>query len=209
MSVRRAVGVLLLLTALPTTTGCASAAGNTPVAAPVATVASAPPIDNFRQVSAGIYRGAHPDDAGLDYLQRLGVKTIVDLEVADLVEAFPWEIDHEIAAARRRHIEVVRFPMSAFEAGLSDRFDKQMDALLATLRDPARRPLYVHCKHGQDRTGLVIGLERVFGEGWAPTAAHDEMIALGFHSFFLGLDGYFERKTSWIASDPAASRARP
>ena len=56
---------------------------------------------------------------------------------------------------------------------------------------------YVHCAHGQDRTGLVIGLERVIDEGWTPKAAHDEMLKLGFHPLFEGLNHYFEEKTGF------------
>src|SRR4051812_20011324 len=63
---------------------------------------TAPPITNFHEVRPGLYRGARPDDAGLDYLKRIGVKTIVDLEIADLVEAMPWSISHEEKAAKAR-----------------------------------------------------------------------------------------------------------
>jgi protein tyrosine/serine phosphatase len=59
------------------------------------------------------------------------------------------------------------------------------------------QPIFVHCAHGQDRTGLVIGLERVLIEQQAPQAAHDEMVKIGFHTMFIGLESYFERKTNW------------
>jgi protein tyrosine/serine phosphatase len=158
---------------------------------------TAPPITNFHEVRPGLYRGAHPDDAGLDYLKSIGVKTIVDLEVADLVEAMPWDITGEEKAAKARGIVWLHEPMSAFELGLSDRFDNEIESILAVLKDKAQGPVYVHCKHGQDRTGLVIGLERVLIEGWNPADAHDEMVKIGFHTGFLGLEDYFERKTNW------------
>jgi hypothetical protein len=81
---------------------------------------------NFHQVSDGIYRGGHPDAGGLLYLQQLGIKTIVDLEVGDFVEAAPWTISQEEDAAAAAGITLARFPMSAFEPALSDRFDAQM-----------------------------------------------------------------------------------
>lgn len=154
------------------------------------------PIANFKTVRPGLYRGGHPDSKGIDYLKKLGVKTIVDLEVGDFIEATPWSISDELDQAAKAKITVLRFPMSAFEAAESDRFDRQMDDILAVLGDAAKKPLYVHCKHGQDRTGLVIGLERVFVEGWTPKAAHDEMVKLGFHTGFVGLDSYFAKKTA-------------
>jgi tyrosine-protein phosphatase SIW14 len=159
---------------------------------------SAAPIANFHKVRAGLYRGGHPDAAGLDYLKKLGVKRIVNLEVGDFVEAFPWDITDELDEAHARGLTELRYPMSAFEPAVSGEFDRHMTQILALLKTATpSNAIYVHCKHGQDRTGLVLGLERVIDEKWAPKAAHDEMLKLGFHSFFLGLNHYFEEKTGW------------
>jgi protein tyrosine/serine phosphatase len=88
--------------------------------------------------------------------------------------------------------------MSAFEPAVSDRFDHNMVAIIALMKTATTEDaIYVHCKHGQDRTGLVVGLERVLNEKWAPAAAHAEMVRLGFHTSFLGLNEYFEKKTGW------------
>ena len=88
--------------------------------------------------------------------------------------------------------------MSAFEPAQSDRFDQQMDEILKVLKSASPTdPVYVHCKHGQDRTGLVIGLDRVINEGWQAQLAHDEMVKIGFHTSFLGLQEYFENKAHW------------
>ncbi len=90
--------------------------------------------------------------------------------------------------------------MSAFEPAGSHELDANMDAILAKRKDKSRMPIYVHCKHGQDRTGVVIGLERVVNEGWAPQEAHDEMVQIGFHTFFAG-----SRSTS--SARPAGTRS--
>lgn len=153
---------------------------------------------NFREVRPGLYRGGHPDTAGIAFLKAKGVERIVNLEVANFVEATPWAIRQELDDAKAAGLVDLRYPMSAFEPALSDRFDQQMDEITSLLKTATpEHPIYVHCKHGQDRTGLVIGLERVLGEGWKPEAAFDEMVAIGFHTFFLGLDEYFEEKTGW------------
>jgi protein tyrosine/serine phosphatase len=157
----------------------------------------AAPMENFQKVTEGIYRGGHPDAAGLDYLKKLGIKTDVDLEIGDLIEASPSVITEEQHEAEARGFTFINAPLSAFEPALSTRFDQQVEKVLSTLQDPASKPIYVHCKHGQDRTGLVIGLERVLIEHQTPQAAHDEMVKIGFHTEFLGLEAYFERKTSW------------
>src|SRR5690349_4861987 len=40
-------------------------------------------ILNFAKVSDVLYRGAQPDEAGIESLSRLGVKTIINLRMAD------------------------------------------------------------------------------------------------------------------------------
>ncbi|MFO0670711.1 MAG: tyrosine-protein phosphatase [Polyangiaceae bacterium] len=154
--------------------------------------------DNFVKVRDGLYRGAHPNAKNLDYLRSIGVHRILDLEVDDLVEAQPGDILLEETESLWKGIKLVREPMSAFEPAIRDEFDHRMDRVVALLKTATPTdPIYVHCKHGQDRTGLVIGLERVYVEGWTPAAAFNEMRERGFHTFFLGLDEYFERKTGY------------
>lgn len=155
------------------------------------------PLPNFVKVRDGLYRGGHPDAEGLDHLKELGVKTIIDLEIGDFIEARPADIDTELAQAQARGIRIVREPMAAYTPAISNAFDAKIEEALAILKDPAQGPVYVHCLHGQDRTGLVIGLERVFVEGWDPADAYAEMLARGFHTYYLGLNHYFENKTGF------------
>lgn len=150
---------------------------------------------NFLFVRDGLYRGGHPDAAALDYLSTLHVRTIVNLEIADGIEATSAQIAEEDRLATTRGFSVVHMPISAFEFGLSARFDERIRDAEAVLADPTAAPVYVHCLHGQDRTGLVIGLERVQRENWLPARAYAEMLSLGFHPLFHGLREYFERAT--------------
>jgi protein tyrosine/serine phosphatase len=57
---------------------------------------------------------------------------------------------------------------------------EEVDRALAVLLDPARRPVLVHCAHGEERTGAVIAAYRVVAEGWDPAAAEAEALELGF-----------------------------
>jgi tyrosine-protein phosphatase SIW14 len=150
-------------------------------------------IANFRALSGDLYSGARPGDAGLAYLKRIGVKTIVDLEFPNRMTGNASPIEHERIEAQRLGIDWVHKPISAF--AIVD--EAQMDAILAILRDPAARPVFIHCRYGRDRTPLVIALERVFDEGWSAQAAHDEMIEHGFRWPFITLSHYFEEKTGW------------
>jgi tyrosine-protein phosphatase SIW14 len=196
--------VALALLVLPAMVACSASAqdGSASSEAAVTEAPAAAPssasLANFVAVSPGLYRGGHPDGAGLDYLKSVGVKRIVNLEVGDFIEAFPWDISNELSDAKARGLTEIRYPMSAFEPAVSDEFDRHIDEILAILKTATPDDgIYVHCKHGQDRTGLVMGLERVVGEGWQPKDAHDEMVRIGFHTLFLGLEEYFENKTHW------------
>jgi protein tyrosine/serine phosphatase len=199
MSLKR-LHVALVLAAV-TVTGCAADGSPTELdaditAADEAALKSQEPLPNFREVSPGLYRGGHPNAQGIRQLKDKGITVIVDLEVADIIEATPGVIAQELRDARDAGITVVRFPMSAFEPALSDRFDTQMTAALAELAKASpSNPTYVHCRHGQDRTGLVVGLHRVVNEHVPAAKAYEEMKSLGFHTYFIGLREYFERRT--------------
>jgi len=143
------------------------------------------PLGNFHVVAPGIYRGARPDAAGLRRLAALGVKTIIDLDNdVDVV-------DGEARAAAGLGMKVEREPMSWLFAPE----DAQMQRILALLANSRQRPLFVHCQYGEDRTGLVIGLYRVFRQGWKPTTAYQEMLRRGFHPTLVALDHYYKEKT--------------
>lgn len=53
-----------------------------------------------------------------------------------------------------------------------------------------QQKILVHCLHGQDRTGLVIGLRRIY-KGWNIYRSWRDMLGYGFHSILLGLTYYF------------------
>lgn len=172
---------------------------HSPTTPAVSTIPHAPA--NFRVVRTGLARGGHPDVASLDFLRAQGVGTIVDLEIDDGIEATTEQIQTEVAEAEARGFRVYQFPMSAFEPALSDRFDLLVERTLSVIArpnpiDPTRTGVYVHCLHGQDRTGLIIGLERVDQEQWTAERAYAEMLVDGFHPMFLGLREYFERHPS-------------
>jgi len=46
---------------------------------------------------------------------------------------------------------------------------------------------FVHCEHGEDRTGLAVGAYRIKVEHWTKPAAYQEMEAPGFHPLLRGL----------------------
>ena len=62
--------------------------------------------------------------------------------------------------------------------------------ILALVRDPARRPIYVHCEHGVDRTGAMMAVYRMEDEGWSNADAYAEMVSYGAHMIFRDLRNF-------------------
>jgi protein tyrosine/serine phosphatase len=150
------------------------------------------PIERFAKVTPFLYRGARPTQEGIAMLRKLGVKTILNIDN----EAKPIAIEKGWAQALG--IQYVSIPLSGFLAPT----DAQMDGVFKVIHDPSNYPIFLHCKHGEDRTGLVVGLFRYNDEHWSAQAAYDEMLAYGFHKVLLGLNFYFKEKTGLIEAAP-------
>jgi protein tyrosine/serine phosphatase len=142
------------------------------------------PAGNFFQVSEGLYRGGRPDEAGVQRLAQMGVKTIINLENDDQAVAT------ERGWAEPLGIKFVNAPMD----GMKTPDDNQVNQVEAMLGDKSQGPFYVHCLKGMDRTGAIIAIDRVVNEGWLPKDAYDEMNAMGFNSLLLFLKDYVRDK---------------
>lgn len=79
--------------------------------------------------------------------------------------------------------ELFKVPVSATEQILTEP-DEQWLLDAAGFIGPRT---FVHCQHGQDRTGLVVAMWRVLKCGWTCGRAEDEMFLHGFHRSLLGL----------------------
>lgn len=148
---------------------------------------TAVPILDFHQVSQNIYRGARPHKIGLEALAKMGFKTILNIDndkVANLEES---------QNAQALGLRMVSIPMSGFWAPT----DAQVEKVLAELTNAENSPIFIHCKHGHDRTGLIVGLYRIEFEQWTPAQAYAEMLNLGFHKELVFLNHYFEQKTGF------------
>lgn len=124
--------------------------------------------ENFQQVASGIFRSAQPAPEALRIAQRRGIRTLLVLR-SEIPAA-------ERDAAAGLGLDVVHVPMSGESLPSMEQVDRALDVIV----DPARRPVLVHCVHGEERTGAVVAAYRVAVEGWTPDAAEREALALGF-----------------------------
>ena len=133
-------------------------------------------LPNFHPVSPGIYRGAAPTSQGLRKLRAMGVKTVVDLRIA------PKTVAREKAEAERLGLRFVNLPMSG-----DPPTQAQVDTLLGALKTARREPVFVHCQHGADRTGCMLGIYRETQQGWDFDKTYQEMRQYGFKPYYLKL----------------------
>jgi len=121
-------------------------------------------------VATDIYRGPEPAGADIPWI-RQNIKTVIDLEndieTAELAPAVvlyntitflqiysPW---HAISVARLKY--------------------------LVDLVSNVTKPVLVHCKHGEDRTGLVCAAYRVRVGKWTAGTAMTEALKFGYRKW--------------------------
>jgi protein tyrosine phosphatase (PTP) superfamily phosphohydrolase (DUF442 family) len=154
---------------------------------------AAVPIDNFAEVAAGVYRGAQPDAAGFKALRDMGVKTIVNLRSAH----------DDRGAATPLGLDVVTIPMPTLP-DIDPPTAKEIRAFFDVINDAARRPVFIHCAQGKDRTGTMCALYRMEVDGWTADRAVAEMRSFGYHeNLYADLEEFVR------AYKPAGLAARP
>lgn len=134
-------------------------------------------LGHFFKVDDGLMRGQQPTDKGLEQLKGMGVKSVVYLHFNKQQAA------HEKAVVEGLGMKFTHIPMS----WIMPPKQAQIEAWLKITTDEAQRPVFVHCQHGRDRTGAMVGIYRIKHDGWKYDKAYAEMKEKGFRTFFLGL----------------------
>ncbi|MBI5596685.1 MAG: tyrosine-protein phosphatase [Elusimicrobia bacterium] len=137
-------------------------------------------IPTFHEVAPGVFRGGQPTSAGWAFLKSRGVRTVVKLN-------FKSEGSDDEAAKLGMKVIDASGPPSEVGDVFWAPDPARIRLAVEALRDEALRPVYVHCLHGQDRTGLIVGLYRVLHERLPKEKAYAEMRAIGFHRSLRGL----------------------
>jgi protein tyrosine/serine phosphatase len=121
-------------------------------------------LPNFHRVNDLLYRGAQPRANGHETLLKLGIKTIINLRDNDARERL------EEQKARAAGFNYFNIPVTR----LGRPSDAEIQKIMAIINSPEKQPVFVHCKHGADRTGVVIGAFRILHEGWTSERAKAE-----------------------------------
>jgi protein tyrosine phosphatase (PTP) superfamily phosphohydrolase (DUF442 family) len=139
-----------------------------------------PGVPNLHKVSVDLYRGAQPSKEGFKELEKLGIKTVINLRAfhsdRDKIKGTKLNYEHiNMTAWHPENEDVMRFLRIVTDANLT--------------------PIFVHCQHGADRTGTMCAIYRVAMQGWSKDEAIEEMTkgGFGFHSVFKNLPDYINR----------------
>ncbi len=128
-------------------------------------------LPNFHPVNGHLFRGGQPSRQGFEILKAKGVQIVVDFRNAG-----------KGAARERRMVENLglQYVSLPWKAGGFPTAQEVQRFFAAIDQNPDKK-IFIHCKHGADRTGYMIGLYRITREGWTARQAVDEMEQYGYH----------------------------
>lgn len=129
---------------------------------------------NLHKVSDELYRSAQPSAAGMRKLQKMGIKSVVNLR---------W-LHSDRDEIEGTSLGYLHIPIRTWKIK-----EKHVLNFLRWAIDPARQPVLVHCKHGADRTGTMVAFYRMVVQGWSKQKAIAEMTEGGsnFHAVWQNL----------------------
>jgi protein tyrosine phosphatase (PTP) superfamily phosphohydrolase (DUF442 family) len=132
-------------------------------------------VPNWGRVTDMLYRGGQPSTVGFKALQQMGVAIIVNFRDE------PEETFSERREVESMGIKYVNIPWSGSDQPSS----WQVVQFLDLVRANPQAKIFVHCKRGADRTGVMIAAYRIAVERKTVTDADSEMNRFHYDRFWL------------------------
>jgi protein tyrosine phosphatase (PTP) superfamily phosphohydrolase (DUF442 family) len=155
-------------------------------------------VPNAGKVTPTLYRGGQPSAAGFKALAKIGINIVVDLR-----------------GSRKDESELVtRLGMQYVSIPWHCPFPKDdvFARFLTLMRQNPGKKVFVHCRLGDDRTGMNIAAYRMAEQDWTAMQAKQEMEAFGFtlpHHFICpSLSSYEETFPVRFSTSPAFESLR-
>ena len=130
-------------------------------------------IPKYGEVTPFLYRGGQPSRTGFEWLAQQGIAIIVDLR---------GDRGDERRLVNQLGMEYVPMPWHCpFPR------NKIFARFLRLLRDNPGKKVFVHCRLGDDRAGMMVAAYRMAEQGWTADQAWREMQSYGvnFWHYFL------------------------
>jgi protein tyrosine/serine phosphatase len=160
-------------------------------------------VPNFREVNEHVYRGGQPSPVGFKSLAKLGVKTVIDLRG----EGERSQAEEKIV--KSAGMKFISVPMS----GMQTPSNEQIWKVLGVLDDSSQWPVFVHCRRGKDRTGVVLACYRIVHDHWENQKALEEARLIGMSWIERAMQNYILHfqpagKPAPLGSQPPALSAQ-
>jgi tyrosine-protein phosphatase SIW14 len=150
-------------------------------------------IGNFGEVTPTLFRGAQPTHEGFEALAKMGVDIVVDARHQTVSEG------KEVGKLGMQYV-AIPWHCPAPNDDVFVRF-------LQVVRENPNKKIFVHCRLGEDRTGMMVAAYRMAQHGWPADEAMQEMHLFGFSSFHHvlcpGLASYERSFPERLKSSPA------
>jgi protein tyrosine/serine phosphatase len=139
-------------------------------------------LPRFQQVSERLYRGAQPRDGGIVRLRELGINTVINLRGAN-------------QRTRAEETEVRAVGLNYFNVSLPNWARPQDDRVARILRiiaTPENGKIFIHCRDGVDRTGMIVAIYRMTHDRWSSNQALAEAERFGMRRTQFWMRDYAE-----------------
>lgn len=155
-------------------------------------------VPNFGEVTPTLYRGGLTHTAGLKVLAKMGINVVVDTHANDV---------NEEKTVKSLGMEYVAIPWHCPWPR-----DRVFAKFLKVLQEDKGKKVFVHCRLGDDRTGMMVAAYRMADEGWTADEAMNEMKTFGFtrahHLICPGLARYEKHFPERLKKSPAFAEMR-
>jgi tyrosine-protein phosphatase SIW14 len=142
-----------------------------------------PGVPRFGEVTPTLYRGGQPSKEGFGNLAGMGINIVVDLRGS--------------RESERRLVTGLGMRYVPLHWQCFSPRDEHFAQFLTLLRENPGKKVFVHCRVGDDRTGMDVAAYRMAEQGWTAEEARKEMEAYGVNWFHrricLRLSSYEEK----------------
>ena len=149
-------------------------------------------LSNFGRVTDTLFRGGQPASLGLSTLRDMGVGLVINFRDE------PEQIRTEKREVESLGMKYVSIPWS----GHDEPSNSQVLHFLDLIRMNPNTKIFVHCRRGADRTGVMIAAYRIAVEHGSASQAVSEMYRFHYAGFWLPqLRRYVESLPALIQKD--------
>jgi protein tyrosine phosphatase (PTP) superfamily phosphohydrolase (DUF442 family) len=156
-----------------------------------------PELPRIHQISERLHRGGQPRSGGIRRLAELGFNTIINLRGTNA------QTRADEAEARSLGLNYYNIPLPIW--GRPNDADVRRVMEIITAAESGR--VFVHCRDGVDRTGMIVALHRITSEGWSTKMATDEAMRHGMrrHQYWMRdyISDFYVRQQRAAINQPA------